>query len=355
MAELLSYINRILLIILAIVVIVVALAGLAIFYFIKLRKKNSAEKNIDYSDFNRRDVKDYIKLIDDIKEDMIILEDGTRYVGVIECQGLDFYSAHVVEKSQIVEGYLGFINTISKPITYRQYSASVDLEHTLNRYEEAYKKICTKLEKAQERLKEMNKVLKDTPDMQESRKKLYISEIENTRREISALNFRKFHIEDEIRYINENNGVAAAPLVTSTYVFDWFYNPNQFSVELTDEEILKRAKNELNAMANAKIHALSQAGVKAKRCTTNELIDMCRRHSQPISAERYKLRDVLRSSYFDDITTSDCLEQVKKDVRETLSNENAIEIEKEFRDFEKYIQSENKSNENDKIFITSGK
>lgn len=334
------------------ILVAVAIGGIGIFYYLRVRQKRRAKpKNVDYSDFNRKDAKDYINNFENIKDDMIILEDGFRYVGVIDCQGFDFYSAHIIEQGNTVSNYISFINTINKPISYRQYCKSVDLDNTLDMYLEAYEKVNTKLEKAVLRLNEMETALKKEPDMEQSMKDLYVTEIERTTNEINAYNFRKFHIEDQMRFIKENSGVSASPLISSTYVFDWTYNPNEFSVDLTEDEILERAKAELEAIANSKIHALAMAGVKARRCTTVELIDMYRRHSQPISAERYKITDILDSSYFDDITTTDCIkrvEEVVKEVEKEEAQEEALNTLKED------LLQVSPSDPDNKIIITAG-
>jgi hypothetical protein len=338
-----------------VVLILISILGVAtlvgaLFYNHAKQKRRKNNKSVDYSDFARKDAKDYIR-IDDIKDDMIVLENGFRFVGIIDCQGFDFYSAHVLEQGNTVQNYLGFINTINKPITYRQYSRSVDLENTIEMYMEAYTKVTSKLEKAEMRLNEMQGVINSETDMAQLKKDLFDSEIEKTRREVSALNFRKFHLEDQIRYINENSGVATAPLISSTYVFDWEYKPMEFSVDLTDDEILARAKAELDSIASAKIHALSMAGVKAKRCKTNDLIDMCRRHSQPISGERYRMSDVLDSTYFEDITTTDCLDRVKTCVSDALEMEIADELESTFKNLNN-TDSENNDREN--LYLSAG-
>lgn len=327
MANLFDGLYKIALVVLVVILVLSAVIGIGLFYYMNVvKKKRKSAKDIDYSSFNRRDAKDYIQMIDDIKDDMIIADDMTRFIGVIECQGYDFYSAHMIEQGNTVQGYLGFINIIDKPITYRQYSKSVDLEYTIKKYLKAYDAVCEKLDKAINKLDEIQLALKK--EMSSDRMNIYLKEQELTKRSIDAFEFRKFHLEDQLGYIDVNSGSTTTPLISSCYVLEWIYNPMEFSVDLSEYEILERAKNELTAQANAKISSLSNSGVKAKRCSTIELIDMCRRHSQPISSERYRIRDVVGSSYFEDITTSDSAKKINENIRKTLTN-NATESLKE--------------------------
>lgn len=324
-------VNRIANIILYIILGTAGVVALGLFYYTRLRKNRRKKlKVVDYSSFDRQDSEEYIKFVDDIKDDMVIVENWTRFIGAVNCQGFDFYSAHPTEQGSTLQNYLGFINTITKPITYRQSSKSVDMEYTMEKYQAAYKSLIDKHDKEVTKLKEMQNIVKANANMSEDKQKIYQDEMRETERQIKAYENRLLHMEDEIRYIDEFSGVDAAPIATNYYIFDWTYNPMEFPVDLTESEIEHRARAELEAIASAKIHALSASGVKARRCSTSELIDMFRRHSAPISAERFLQRYVDRSSYYDDIVTSDSPQRMKNYVRESLDAEAAIALESAF-------------------------
>lgn len=260
------------------------------------------EDAVNYSGLLRYDAIDFVKL-DDIKDDMIILENGKRFVAAIHCHGYDFYSAQMDEQASTISGYSGFINVINKPITYRQYCKAVDMEDTLERYESAYQRLIKEQSDTERELADINLALKDE-SLSLTNRRLYERERDVVQHRLDTLVFRIFHVEDQIRYIERVSGTNTEPDINETYVFDWTYNELDFSVELTQEEIEERARQELHAMARAYIHSLSSCGVKAKRCTTEELIEMYRRYSSPISADRYKLRDIVSSSYYEDIVSS---------------------------------------------------
>ena len=78
---------------------------------------------------------------------------------------------------------------------------------------------------------------------------------------------------------------------------------------------------ELEAKANAMIYSLSNSHVKAKRCNTEELIEKVRRYSSPISANRFKLKEIMDSSFFEDIVSSDSIEEMTGKVKQ-LNAEN---------------------------------
>lgn len=320
-------------IVICIMLIGLVIAGVIFFYYKKIRKSNATKEDlVDYSNLTRRNSADYIKM-DDIKDNMIIAEGNRRFIGVLRCRGFNFYSAQVDEQAATISNFLSFINTINKPISYRQYCKAVDLEDTTKMYEEAHSKVQEELYSLVGELKDIQVTLKNSTNMEKYQVHLFQETEKELVHKISALEFREFHLRDQMRYIENISGNSVAPEINETWVFDWTFDQTLFSVELSEDEIYNRAITELNAIAQAKIHSLSLCNVKAVRCKTEDLIEMFRRYSAPISADRYKLTDILGSSYFDDITSSsdpyiqiEHAEEVKREEEELrLAEENLKE------------------------------
>lgn len=310
MYELIDQVNHYLQIFLVFLVLACIIIGACYIYYANvMKKKRISEDEIDYSHLDRADAADYIKF-DDIKDGMIILNKGRRFVGVVRCQASkDFYAEQASEQASVAQNFLSFIGTIDKPVTYRQYCQSVDLEDTVNAYQEQLANREKELYNAVEDRKEMIAALK-TQELNKDEIAEYNRSLERIDRKIESLKIRKFHIEDQIHYIKQISGNGVDPTSVQTWVFEWVYDPLDFSIDLSDDEIYKRALQELHSRANAIIHSLSNCDVKAFRCSTEELIEMCRRYSCPVSAERFKLRDVVNSSFFDDVNTSDCVDEM---------------------------------------------
>lgn len=327
MVYLMDKLTGILNIILFIMVIFIVIGGGCFLYYTKIKKqKRLKEDEVDYSHLSREDSADWIKL-DDIKDGMIIVDNGQRFIGAIRCQNTaDFYSAQEAEQAATAQGFLSFISTIDKPISYRQYCQAVDMEDTINRYKEAKeqneKKLYNLLEDKKELIANMEKY-KTTMSREDV--ELCDKELEEMEHQIDAYRFRIFHVEDQIRFMKAISGNSVMPQQVQTWIFDWTFNPLDFSVELSEEEIYNRAIRELDSIARAKIHALSNCGVRAYRCTTEELIEMTRRYSCPVSADRFKLRNIVDSSFFDDINISDDVSEMTKKAS-AVSAENISEL-----------------------------
>ncbi len=89
MIEQLTNIARIILFIL---IVIIALGLLIMVYFKKYKRKNKAVEydDIDYSSYDRKDSVDLCKF-EDIVDDMIITDNGTRFVGIIKVRGFDIF------------------------------------------------------------------------------------------------------------------------------------------------------------------------------------------------------------------------------------------------------------------------
>jgi len=327
---------------LRVVAVVIAIFAVSVGITLFLREKNrkkrrTKEVNTDYEGFQRKDSCDYIKM-DDIKDKMIILENGTRFVGIIVCQGFDFYSAQRAEQALTAQSFLGFINTIKKPISYRQYSKAIDLEHTINRYEEAHEKIISRLYNTQEDIKDMEQFLTNDR-INDSERLTYENKLVELKSEKRALENRELHLRDQIRYCQSYSGNNVLPELKETWVFDWTYHSYDFPVELTKEEIYERAKQELMSLENTYRHALSACRVRARRCNTEELIEICRRYSAPLTSDRFRLRDVLKSAFFQDIITSDSVQELVDEVQARAEEEFEMDFEVSMKEMVMQMQT----------------
>lgn len=305
------------------VLLVAAFLGAAAWYAWSRKKrkgKSPSGAGVDYGKLERRNALDYVKL-DDIRDGMILAEGGTRFIAAIRCQGFDFYYAHVAEQYAAQAGYRGFLNTVTRPITYRQYTKAVDLEHTRQNYAGAHAALQDMLFNLSEDYKAAERQAQGGAQADAGETEGLQARLTGMQRAMAALEWRLLHVEDQIAYLGQLGERSGTPVSLETYVVDWVYSPMDYPVELKADEIMKKAEEELGQIVRQKINALSTAGVKAYRCTTDELVDMVRRHFQPISADKYKVKDIRGSSYFSDIASMEGKGDLKAEYDRELSME----------------------------------
>ena len=118
----------------SVILILLVFGGIGMYIF-RFRKRVSVEKNMDYSNFNRKDVVEYIR-IDDVTEDMLVSDGGRRFIAAVKCQGFSFADAEVEEKLQTIRGYITFFNVLdNSPIQFRQSARDVNLDSLIQDYQ----------------------------------------------------------------------------------------------------------------------------------------------------------------------------------------------------------------------------
>ena len=69
---------------------------------------------------------------DKVEDDMIVQNDGTRYVMAIRCMGINYDLMSEPEMLAVEEGFANFLNTLKFPIQLYVQARSLDLSAGLN-------------------------------------------------------------------------------------------------------------------------------------------------------------------------------------------------------------------------------
>jgi hypothetical protein len=294
-----------------ILAVVIVLAGLYAYWYLKIRKKKRVkEEEINYDELVRKDSIDFCKF-DDIRDDMIITDGGTRFIGIIKARGFDYFQSRASEQNMTEGGYGMFINSITQPITFRQYTKAVDLDGVRENYKNAYdrtEQMLFNLNEDFNRLTSQYYDLKSEDKLTDEIEWELLSQCENLASKIEVYDYRRLHLADNLNYIDQVSKVTS-PEKVQTYVYDWTYDPLMGVSDLTDAEIHKKAITELKRKGDAYIHALGNAGVRASRVRNDELVQMMRRHFHPLTANVFTAKDFEASNYYEEITSSSGLKE----------------------------------------------
>lgn len=302
---------------------ILAVIIMAVLIIMKMNNKAGGiyEEGNDYSLLKRMDSEDYLKF-DDIKDRMIICDGGYRFVAAVRGYGFDFYRSPAEVQAAVMQNFIGFINTITTPTMYRQHSKAIDVEHTMGLYEEAYRKKEMELFEIAEDIRNIT-LSRSERVYTDEEKTLFEDRLEELNRAKKAKEWQKDHLRDQMAKLRQSSGEHVDPERVQCWIFEWSYNPMDFTMDLTKEQIYEKAVRELEGMANAKIHALQNCRVRAVRCSTEDLIEMTRRYSSPVTANCFRMRDVLKSSFFDDFNFEtdheEMLERAKESIRRSSS------------------------------------
>ena len=82
---------------------------------------------------------------DQIEDDMIIRKNGTKYLMVIECQGINYDLMSGLEKNSVEQGFLQYLNTLKHPIQIYTQTRTVNLGNSIQNYKQRLKNIENRL------------------------------------------------------------------------------------------------------------------------------------------------------------------------------------------------------------------
>lgn len=308
--------------------ILLVLAGIG-FYFYKHRRGVVTEKNIDNSDFNRKESASYIKF-DDVTDDMIVADGGTRFIGAIKCQGFSYAEAEVEEKLQTIRGYVSFLNVLdNNPIQFRQSSRDVNLDSMIKDYQ----KQITEMESRRFLLNldyEELKLESENPELTSEDYDVYYEKLKLMQKELLSLGYQIGQLSAQVEYMNSISGDNAEAERDEIYVFDWEYHTVDFSSqELDKQEIYQRAETQLRNKASAYIGALRNCGVYAKRMRGVELLEEMKRYTHPISSAKVTSEDILQSSFDSICVTSHSLHNMEQQANKKIIDSIASEVMRE--------------------------
>jgi len=311
----------------AIVLILLVFAGIGVYLF-KFRKQATMEKEIDYSSFNRKDVTEYVK-IDDVTDNMVVSNQGQRFIAAIKCQGFSFADAEVEEKLQTIRGYITFFNVLdNNPIQFRQSARDVNLDNLIQDYQIQI----TKLQESRFTLNmdytEM-KAESENLELGVEDYDIYYMKLKQMQRELVSLGYQIEQLNAQVQYMLAISGSNAEAKREDIYVFDWEYNAVDFSSQkLEEEEVYQRAESQLKEKANAYIAALRNCGVHAKRMKGVEILEEIRRYTHPVSAAKGTIEDIVQTAYDSICVTSNSLQELETKANKKIIKEIVEEVQK---------------------------
>ncbi|MDD3361828.1 MAG: hypothetical protein PHW34_09175 [Hespellia sp.] len=314
----------------AIVTILLIFGGIGLYLF-KYKKKTVEEKDIDYSSFNRKDVMDYIK-ISDVSEDMLVADEGRRFISAIKCQGFSFGDAEVEEKLQTIRGYITFFNVLdNEPIQFRQAARDVNLDYLIRDYQD-------QITQLQEQRFTLNldymetKEESENPEISIDDYNVYYSKLKQMQRELISLGYQIEQLNAQVQYMIAISGQNAEAKREEIYVFDWHYHAVDFSSQkLEEQEVHERAEAQLKTKANAYISSLRNCGVHAKRMSGVEILEEIRRYTHPVSAAKDTVEDIVQSAFDSICVTSDSLKKLEEEANRKIVEEISQEVERKTR------------------------
>lgn len=303
-------------ILIPILIAVFGLIGFLIYIFLKEKKvneesepkQNKTNPNIQ----NRQSIFKFMEF-DKVKDNMIIQKNGSRFLMVIECQGINYDLMSGLEKTSVEEGFVQFLNTLRHPIQIYIQTRAINLESSLTVYRAKVKEVEVKLRNMQMQYKQM------AESGEYSKEQLKKAFYEVTKQS-NLYEYGKSVLQDtEKMSLNKN-------ILNKKYYIVIPYQSTEAGNENLDKaEIEGIAFSELYTKAQSIIRAISVCGVRGKVLRTNELIELLYMSYNREEAETFGLERAIRAGYDEIYSTAPDVLKKKMEEIDKMIEEKAIQ------------------------------
>lgn len=254
---------------------------------------------------------------DKIEDNMIVQDNGQKYLMVIECEGVNYDLMSKVEKTAVEAGFVQFLNTLRYPIQLYVQTRAVNIGESIQNYRS--KLAITKKELDNKQM-EYNRILK-SEDYNEK-------EAEIVRRELIRIkNLYEYgqDVVNDIQKTSSNKNV----LRKHYYIVVPYYTAEFGTDLLAEEEKRNMIFSELYTRCQSLIRALFSCEMKCRILNSTELVELLYIAYNRDDAETYSVEKALQAGYNELYSTApDVLDKRMKAIDESIEN-NAVKLAKE--------------------------
>ena len=221
---------------------------------------------------------------DKIEDNMIVTKNATKYIMIVECQGVNYDLMSGLEKNSVEEGFLQFLNTLRYPIQLYIQTRTVNLGSSINRYKTRVNNIRNEYTRKQ---LEYN-------SMVNSESEYTAREINNARFElVKAQNLYEYGLDivNNTEKMNLNKNI----LKKHYYVVISYVPEENTNTGYDEEEIKNMAFSDLYTKAQALISSLGVCDVAGKVLDSEELAELLYIAYNRDESETYQLDTALRA------------------------------------------------------------
>ena len=282
-------------------------------------KKTTDTKNVKKSSsktFNVGSVFDFMEF-DKIEDNMIIQKKGSRYVMVVECQGINYDLMSQAEKVGVEEGFIQFLNTLSHPVQIYTQTRKINLESSI----QTYKAEVDKIEQEYNRAKIRYQNVMASPRASEEQKKQALYEFTKDK--------NLYEYGKDIIYNTEKMSLNRNILNKKHYIVIPYFSEELGQNDFDKDEIKEMAFSELYTRAQSIIRTLSVSGVVGRVLSSVELADLLYFAYNRDEAEVYGVDKAIRAGYNELYSTAQDYMDKKMDILDKQIEKEALDLASE--------------------------
>ena len=317
------------LIIIGIVFIIIILIGVLVYMWIKERTSKNNNTNTpnakkDDEIEERKARKSIFKFMefDTIEDNMIVQDNGKRYLMVIECKGVNYDLLSNVEKNSIEQGFIGFLNALKFEIQLYVQTRKVNLAQSTMKYRERLRMIEMDMRDEEAKYEDMQRSGDYT-------KEEILKELKEVTKKRNLYDYSKDVIENTEQMSSDSDLTTKEYYIVVPYYTDEITSGGEYD----KREIGSMAFSELYTRAQSLVNALSECDVRGKILNSQELVELLFISYNREQHDIYDFDEYMSQSSYNSFytVTQDVLEKRMEAIDEEIlkkANEKALDAYK---------------------------
>ena len=222
---------------------------------------------------------------DEIVDNMIVRKNGTQYVMILQCNGVNYDLMSEQEKISVEEGFVQFLNTLRFPIQLYVQSRTLNLRDIIEEYKSRVDNLTNEIEKIDAKISQAksqgNKALREKLEFEK-------------RRKVNILEYG-ISITDYVEKLSSNKNV----LQQKTYVVVTYYSAEIGGGldKYSKEEIYNMCFSELYTRCQNIASALATSQITSEILDSEQLAELLYVAYNRDEAEFLQLSKALESQY----------------------------------------------------------
>jgi len=303
-----------------VVIFIIAAIGMGTFFYVDNKKSKNASTNKSNTgekgnsktstSLDVESVLDFMKF-DKIQDNMIELEGGTKYVMVLQCQGINYYLMSENEKLAVEQGFIQLLNALRHKIQFYIQTRRVDLKTSINEYHKQIANLeeeITKLNSKIDLLDEENDTARNNLEWEVAKKERLLDYVKD--------------ITLSVEKINSNKNVLQRKFYV---VIPYFSNELGFSNKFTEDEKKEIAYNELYTRATSIASAFNSCSVESRILDSNDLGELLYMAYNRDEANIVDFRRTMQNGFYKLYSTSKDILQKKQEMHQAKLKEEAMQ------------------------------
>lgn len=299
------------------------------------KKENDNKKELNSNLYTKLPIFDFMDF-DTIEDNMIVQNNGERYVMAIECEGINYDLMSEVEKASVEQGFIEFLNTLRHPIQLYVQTRTINISSSIEKYNH-------KLEETRQELlakqNEYNKLIQASGIEKKN--------LNNLRMEIARLQ-NLYDYGKDIISNTEKMSLNKNVLRKHYYIILSYYSA-ELGTNITDEEEKKNMIfSELYTRAQTIIRTLFACSMKGKVLDSYELAELLYVAYNRDESEVYGIEKAIRAGYTELYSTApDVLDKkmkaLDKEIEEKALERAKLAVDEVKTEKEKLIEEKEKN------------